>query len=61
MKLVDLTRLLDPDDINRLPEALRASAAVMVPQNEYISPKAGVRILRLVRFTQDQRLFEGGR
>lgn len=41
MQLVDLTRMLDPDDINRLPEAIRGSAAVMVPQIEYISPKAG--------------------
>jgi kynurenine formamidase len=41
MNLIDLTRLLDPDDINLLPEALRASARVMVPQIDYISPTAG--------------------
>jgi len=41
MQLVDLTRLLDPEDINRLPEALRGSAQVMVPQIDYIAPKAG--------------------
>jgi kynurenine formamidase len=41
MKLVDLTRLLDPNDINLLPESRRASAQVMVPQIDYIAPKAG--------------------
>lgn len=41
MKLIDLTRLLDPNDINLLPEAMRGSAQVMVPQIDYIEPKAG--------------------
>ena len=41
MKLIDLTRLLDPEDINKLPEAMRASAQVMVPKIEYIHPKSG--------------------
>jgi hypothetical protein len=41
MKLIDLTRLLDPNDINLLPENLRASAQVMVPQIDYIHPKSG--------------------
>ena len=41
MQLVDLTRLLDPEDINKLPENLRGSAQVMVPQIDYITPKAG--------------------
>lgn len=43
MKLIDLTRLLDPEDINKLPEPMRGSAQVMVPKIEYIHPKsAGV-------------------
>ena len=41
MKLIDLTRLLDPNDINLLPESMRGSAQVMVPQIDYIAPKAG--------------------
>ena len=41
MKLIDLTRLLDPNDINLLPESMRASAQVMVPQIDYVAPKAG--------------------
>jgi kynurenine formamidase len=41
MKLIDLTRLLDPNDINLLPEHMRGSAQVMVPQIDYIAPKAG--------------------
>jgi kynurenine formamidase len=41
MKLIDLTRMLDPNDINLMPEPMRASAAVMVPQIDYIAPKAG--------------------
>ncbi len=41
MNLIDLSRMLDPNDINLLPEARRASAQVMVPQIDYIAPKAG--------------------
>lgn len=41
MKLVDLTRLLDPNDIELLPERVRPSAQVMVPQIDYIEPKSG--------------------
>jgi kynurenine formamidase len=41
MKLVDLTRLLDPNDINLLPESMRGSAQVMVPQIDYIAPQSG--------------------
>jgi kynurenine formamidase len=41
MKLIDLTRMLDPNDINLMPEAMRASSAVMVPHIDYIEPKAG--------------------
>ena len=39
MKLVDLTRLLDPEDINKLPESRRQNAGTMVPEIEYIRPK----------------------
>jgi kynurenine formamidase len=38
MKLVDLTRPLDPADIDLLPPAIRPSASVMVPQIEYVRP-----------------------
>jgi kynurenine formamidase len=38
MKLVDLTRPLDPDDIDKLPENRRRGAAVMVPDIEYQRP-----------------------
>jgi kynurenine formamidase len=38
MKLVDLTRPLDPRDVERLPPAMRAAARVMVPQIEYQRP-----------------------
>jgi kynurenine formamidase len=38
MKHVDLTRPLDPEDIDKLPENLRRGAAVMVPDIEYQRP-----------------------
>ena len=38
MKLVDLTRPLDPEDIKKFPENRRAGAAVMVPDIEYQRP-----------------------
>lgn len=38
MQLIDLTRPLDSEDINKLPEARRASASVMVPQVDYVRP-----------------------
>ena len=41
MKLVDLTRLLDASDIERLPEPARAVASVLVPSIEHVSPAEG--------------------
>ncbi|MBW2245064.1 MAG: cyclase family protein [Deltaproteobacteria bacterium] len=38
MKLVDLTRLLDAADLERMPEAARAAAAVLVPSIDPIRP-----------------------
>ena len=38
MKLVDLTRPLDPEDINKFPENRRAGVATMVPTIEYQRP-----------------------
>jgi hypothetical protein len=38
MKLVDLTRRLDADDIDRIPEAARVAASVLVPSIEHITP-----------------------
>lgn len=38
MRLIDLTRQLDANDIERMPEAARAAAAVLVPSVEHIEP-----------------------
>jgi kynurenine formamidase len=38
VKLVDLTRRLDPADLERLPEAARLGASVLVPSVEAITP-----------------------
>ena len=39
MRLVDITRPLDSEDINKLPPERRASAGVMVPEVEYVRPQ----------------------
>lgn len=41
MQLVDLTRTLDSTDYDRLPEAVKPSASVLVPKVEYLGPKDG--------------------
>jgi kynurenine formamidase len=38
MKLVDLTRMLDPKDVDLMPEAIRPAARVMVPTIHYSAP-----------------------
>lgn len=38
MKLVDLTRTLDPADLARMPAPVRPFAGVLVPELEYLSP-----------------------
>ncbi len=38
MKLIDLTRPLDPEDINKFPPERRAGVATMVPEIEYQHP-----------------------
>ena len=38
MKLIDLTRPLDPEDIKKFPENRRAGVATMVPEIEYQRP-----------------------
>jgi kynurenine formamidase len=38
MRLVDLTRPLDAEDLERLPEAARLGAAVLVPSIEHVAP-----------------------
>ena len=38
MKLVDLTRLLDANDLERIPPAARPGASVLVPQIEHVTP-----------------------
>ena len=39
MRLVDITRPLDPNDLERLPPERRANASVMVPEIEYHRPR----------------------
>ena len=39
MKLIDLTRTLDSKDQERLPERVKASASVLVPEVEYTAPE----------------------
>ena len=39
MRLVDLTRTLDPSDLDRLPAQAKPSASVLVPKIEYFDPK----------------------
>jgi len=39
MQLIDLTRTLDPNDYERLPEAVKRSSSVLVPRIEYYAPK----------------------
>ena len=40
MRLIDLTRTLDPTAVDRMPEAVRPLAAVLVPKIQYLSPAA---------------------
>jgi len=39
MKLIDLTRLLDAKDLERMPAAARAGASVLVPNIEHFTPQ----------------------
>lgn len=41
MRLIDLTRTIDPDDRARMPEPARPFAAVLSPEMEYLAPDAG--------------------
>jgi kynurenine formamidase len=43
MKLVDLTRTLDPADLSRLPAPVRPFASVLVPEVDYVAPAEGGR------------------
>lgn len=46
MPLVDLTRPLDPRDIEKMPPERRANARTMVPEIEYVRPKfEGVTVM----------------
>jgi hypothetical protein len=40
MRLIDLTRTLDPTDLDRLPEVVRPLAAVLAPKIQYLAPDA---------------------
>ncbi|MCB1692427.1 MAG: cyclase family protein [Pseudomonadales bacterium] len=41
MKLIDLTRLLDTEDYDRLPERVKPSSVNIVPTIEYVAPAEG--------------------
>jgi kynurenine formamidase len=43
MQLIDLTRTLDPTDVERMPEVVRPLAAVLAPKIQYLAPDAGGR------------------
>ena len=40
MRLIDLTRTLDPSDVDRMPEMVRPLAAVLAPKIQYLAPEA---------------------
>jgi kynurenine formamidase len=40
MRLVDLTRTLDPSDVERMPEVVRPLASVLAPKIQYLAPDA---------------------
>ena len=40
MRLIDLTRTLDPNDVDRMPAAVRPLAAVLAPKIQYLAPGA---------------------
>jgi kynurenine formamidase len=40
MRLIDLTRTLDPTAVDRMPEAVRPMAAVLAPKIQYLAPGA---------------------
>ena len=40
MRLIDLTRTLDPTDVERMPEVVRPLAAVLAPKIQYLAPGA---------------------
>jgi len=40
MRLIDLTRTLDPTAVDRMPEAVRPLAAVLAPKIQYLAPDA---------------------
>jgi kynurenine formamidase len=40
MRLVDLTRTLDPADLERMPELVRPLASILMPKIQYLAPAA---------------------
>jgi kynurenine formamidase len=40
MRLIDLTRTLDPTAVDRMPEAVRPLAAILAPKIQYLAPGA---------------------
>jgi kynurenine formamidase len=60
MKLVDLTRMLDPNDLERLAPWARSAASVLVPQIEYVRPNVeGSRIMCQLFGCEQEHLPEG--
>ena len=41
MRLIDLTRKLDPTAVDRVPEPIRPLAAVLAPKVQYLAPGVG--------------------
>jgi len=60
MKLVDLTRKLDPADLARMPEAARIAASVLVPKVDPITPAdRGADIMCLLFGCEREHLPDG--
>ena len=59
MNLVDLTRLLDPSDIDRLPPERRAGATPLFPLVKHISPKMRAPVMSQIFGCTPEDLPEG--
>jgi hypothetical protein len=40
MRLIDLTRTLDPTAVDRMPEVVRPLAAILAPKIQYLAPES---------------------
>jgi kynurenine formamidase len=60
MKLVDLTRTLDSNDHARLPERVKGSSSVLVPQVEYTAPEGRGADIMCALFACERHHLPGG-